>query len=388
MSDRWNKSNKSKSSYYGIKNIEEFKRLINENKTSGKDWYYGLKDRWWWGMSEEIAIRHVEDYFLPDTKFDGIVLISTWNINCGIATYTKYLLEELSKISQNSFVINPINRGILSQRINGRLTHLQHEYGILPTIPAIKSKVIITWHTVLKDIHNTIKAFESEYDVVAHIVHSERARDSMKSSRDILVVPHGSMLIPEMKKEDARRLLGMNVDMPVGFVFGFQSGDKNYNRLISAAKHTGIHLMISGAPHDLVRSISIANSRNVTFINRYLTESEVSLYALASDVLLFDYVGKDHYSVSGAMHRIIGAGRPVVCSDIKHFKDIEDDKHCLKFKDQEELEKCIVCAIKDSGQLSLAAREYAEMTSWPNVARRHVEIYKKYSNVSSLKLIK
>ena len=254
----------------------------------------------------------------------------------------------------------------------------------------MKGKLIITWHTVSasKNMADMIKRLESNCEVVAHIVHSECARQDINTSRDIWTVPHGSTLIPEMKKEDARRLLNINMNMPIGFVFGFQSGDKNYQRLIDAARHTGIHLIISGAPHRLMGSLYLANDKNITFINRFLTENEVNLYALASDMLLFDYVAKDHYSVSGAMHRIIGAGRPVVCSDVRHFNDIGHNYNCLKFKNQSKLEWCIRHALQESERLGLAAREYSEKTSWEKIAKCHIEIYRRYSNISSLKLVK
>ena len=224
--------------------------------------------------------------------------------------------------------------------------------------------------------------------MVAHIVHSECSRHNINTSKDLWTVPHGSTLIPEMKKENARRLLNINIDMPIGFVFGFQSGDKNYQRLIDAARNTGIHLMISGAPHHLTSSLHLANDRNVTFINRFLTENEVNLHALASDILLFDYIEKDHYSVSGAMHRIIGAGRPIICSDIRHFNDVRHNYNCLKFKNQSKLERCIRYALQDSERFGLAAREYAERTSWEKIAKCHIDIYKKYSDIISLKMIK
>ena len=365
-----------------IRNLDEFRQLINKNKRHGRDWYHGLEGKWWWGMTENQAIRYIEKGLVPEIEFDRVVLVSTWNINCGIATYTKYLWDNLSKISNNSFVVNPINEGVLKHKIRGGLTHLQHEFGIAPKLPRIKGKMIITWHTVPRDINETIKKFESNYNVVAHIVHSECARSNIDSSKDIWTVPHGSMLIPEMKKEDARKLLSINIDMPIGFVFGFQSEDKNYQRLANAAKNTGIHLMISGAPHNIVSSVSVENNKNVTFINRFLTENEVNLYALASDVLLFDYIGKEHYSVSGAMHRIIGAGRPIVCSDVRHFNDIKHESSCLKFKNQARLEKCIKNALEDSERLSLATKKYAEKTSWDNIAKMHIEIYKRYININ------
>lgn len=365
-----------------IKTLGEFDQLVNNNKMSGKRWNHRMKDKQLREMSESDA----RNYYLKieeeeKTLSNKIVLASTWNINCGIATYTKYLLNSLDAIAPGSFTVNPINEGVLKYRSSGILTHLQHEFGIVPKPPKIVGKLIITWHTVSKHTEEAMKEYESKYDVVAHIVHSEHIRPNIESSRDVWAIPHGSMLIPEMKKEYARRLLGIDIDLPIGFVFGFQSGDKNYKRLISAAKNTGIYLIISGAPHNVATSIHISNSKNVTFINRFLVENEVNLYASASDILLFDYAAKDHFSVSGAMHRIIGAGRPIVCSDVKHFSDVEHGDNCLKFKDQKGLEKCIVEAFENSEKLGLAARDYAKRTSWENVAKRHMDIYRKYTNI-------
>ena len=364
-----------------VKTLGEFDQLVNENKASGKRWYHGLKNKQLRAMSESDARSHFLKLEEEDRSLvDKIVLASTWNISCGIATYTRYLFDSIDKIVPGLFAVNPINEGALKYKTMGRLTHLQHEFGIVPEPPKIRNKLIITWHTVSKHTEEAIREYESDYNVIAHIAHSKHACRSIDSYQDVWAVPHGSTLIPEIKKEDARRLLGMDIDMPIGFVFGFQSGDKNYERLISAAKNTGIHLIISGAPHNVATSIYIQNDKNVTFINRFLVENEVNLYASASDILLFDYASKDHFSVSGAMHRIIGAGRPVVCSDVEHFSDVDNGRDCLKFKDQKGLERCIIDAFRNSEQLGLAARNYAEKTSWENVARRHIEIYRKYTH--------
>jgi glycosyltransferase involved in cell wall biosynthesis len=365
-----------------VNTLEEFDQLVNDNKASDKLWNHGLKNKQLREMSESDARNYFVKFEEEERSLVGkIVMASTWNINCGIATYTRYLLDNIDIMAPDSFAVNPIDGGMLKYNSMGRLTHLQHEFGIVPEPPKITGKLIVTWHTVSKHTDEAIKEYESKYDIMAHIVHSEYARHGIDSSRDVWAIPHGSMLIPEMKKEDARRLLGMDTDIPTGFVFGFQSGDKNYKRLISAARNTGIHLIISGAPHNVATSIHIKNDKNVTFINRFLVENEVNLYALASDILLFDYATKEHFSVSGAMHRIIGAGRPIICSDVRHFTDIENGYDCLKFKDQEGLEKCIIDAFEDSERLGLAARDYAERTSWEKVARRHIDIYRKYVNI-------
>ena len=391
MSDKRkdDRSKKKKGDKHKITNLREFKKFVKINNDSMKNWYDGLDGKWWWGMSEEDAISHIEQGLVPEIETDKVTFISTWGINCGIATYTKYLLDELSIVTPNPFLVNSINEGKLKHKTKRGLVHLQHEFGIVPPkLPRMKNRMIITWHTVSKNTNEAIKNFESRYNVVAHIVHSECTRHDINTSKDIWTVPHGSTLIPEMKKEDARKLLNINIDMPIGFVFGFQSGEKNYSRLIDAAKNTDMHIIISGASHNLRNPTFLTSDKNVTFMNRFLTEDEVNLYALASDLLLFDYVPKDNYSVSGAMHRVIGAGRPVICSDVRHFNDLRHNYNCLKFKNQSRLERCIRKALKDSGKLGIAAREYSEKTSWRKIAKCHIDIYKKYTDISSLRLVK
>lgn len=312
---------------------------------------------------------------------DKIVLLSTWNVKCGIATYTNHLLDHLNSVHKsNLFTVFPVNNGAIQGTIDAKLLHLQHEYGIIHTPPSSDSKMIITWHTVPANINNTIRSYEAKVkNIVAFIVHSEPSRSYIHTSKDVHVVSHGSVLMPEMKKEDAKKALNIKIDKPIGFVFGFQSGDKNYGELIDAAKDTGIHLMISGAAHGArTKSQCISNNEHVTFLNTYLTEDQVNLYASASDILLFDYAQHSQYSVSGAMHRIVGSGRPVICSDIRHFSDIDI---ALKFRDLNGLECAIVKALEEQESLGKLSLEYAKKTSWENVAQRHIEIYKKYVNL-------
>lgn len=314
-------------------------------------------------------------------EIDKIIFISTWNIGCGIATYTKYLSEELNKLYPKLFMVDPINQGALDHYINGKLVHLQHEFGIVPELPNTDNKVIITWHSVYKPQYAVYK-LESRLNAVAHIVHCEDASKCIDTLSDIYVIDHGSALIPEMKKEDARKILGINnVNKPIGFIFGFQSANKKYDEIINAAKNTNIHIIVSGAKHESGYKTNLSNSDNITFIDRCLTEKDVNLYALASDLLLFDYVGQDHYSCSGAMHRTIGAGRPVVCSNTKHFSDLTDGRNALKFNNQEELEECIEFALANPKKFGRAARAYAKETSWNNVAKKHLEIYSHYVDI-------
>lgn len=325
------------------------------------------------------------------TSIPEIVYVSTWNINCGIAIYTKDLLEGLAKLGIFSKDIAKVHVLGSTGKVKGKIVHLQNEMGIMPHPPDVDStsNVLITWHTVLTNMGSQINEFESKLNVVGHIVTSDDAAKAITpyTVKPIYTINLGSTLIPRIKNEDARQLIGnIDTDKPIGFVFGLQSANKEYFELINAAKNTGIHLIISGAKHETGYQAKVLQSSNpnVTFLNKYLSDIEVSLYALASDLLLFDYKSQSHYSSSAAMHRLIGAGRPVICSNIKHFSELTDMKNALKFGNQKELEACIKKALEPQmyEKLSNTALEYAEETSWENIAKKHLDIYKKYININ------
>ena len=317
----------------------------------------------------------------PDISF-----VSTWDINCGIAIYTKDLFKSLIKLDKFNLDTKVYPLGSMG-KIRGKIVHLQNEIGIMPQPPDVDSasNVLITWHTVLTDMGAKINEFESKLNVVGHIVTSGEAAKviSTWSVKPIYTINLGSTLISRIKKNDARQLIkDIDTDKPIGFVFGLQSANKEYSELINASKNTGIHLIISGAKHDTgYQSKTLQSSySNVTFLDKYLSDPEVSLYALASDILLFDYKSQPHYSSSAAMHRLIGAGRPIICSNIKHFSELTDMKNCLKFGNQKELEICIKKALEPQmyDYLSNGALKYAEETSWENIAKKHFDIYRKY----------
>ncbi len=362
--------------------------LDKKEEFSAKSLRYAEKTSW-----KTVAKQHLDVYnkytdVYENKEYDNIdysnkvVFVSSWGVKCGIALYTEDLFNNVKEIQPNKFEVRNIKS---SYNLKAKLLHFQHEFGIMPVPPKVSGKVIITWHTVgnfvgNNNMSNNIKKFEKVNDIVAHIVTCEGARSVMKTTKDVYVVSLGSKLMKFITKENARKLLNIsNIDKPIGFIFGFQSENKNYDRLIKAAKATNIHLIICSSVHSCGYNISIKKNEDITFVDKYLTDDEIDLYASASDILLFDYASQNHYSSSSAMHRTVGAGRPLVCHDTNHFNDIKTETDgVLKFKNDKELVKCILEALKRKDELGNKALEYAKRTSRENVAKKHLEIYSKY----------
>ncbi len=101
---------------------------------------------------------------------------------------------------------------------------------------------------------------------------------------------------------------------------------------------------------------------------------------------------QNHFSASSAMHRIVGAGRPVICSRINHFSDIEEVENnnmlydglsgdCLKFDSQEELEEKIKYALENREEFGGKSLDYARRTSREEMAKKHMHVYGKYIDI-------
>ena len=51
--------------------VDKFNVLVQDNKSSGKPWYYGLEGNWWWGMTEDAVRMKIESgQILKDQEED------------------------------------------------------------------------------------------------------------------------------------------------------------------------------------------------------------------------------------------------------------------------------------------------------------------------------
>lgn len=366
-----------------------------------------------------IGLDEINKDLIGDYKSGNITYVSTWNIKCGIASYTGYLLNAVNNLymkegrSKNIAEVHAINKtsdwssvnNVEPYKVDSGIVHIQHEFGIMRTLPSSDSNVIVTFHSVQDNIEQTLKMLEDRLNIVAYMAHFDESYKllSKNTGKDVWLIPHGSKRIAgdwngtdinkniDMKR-NARDLLdinnfGIDNNDNIAFLFGFQSGNKNFGRIIESCKNTRVKLVISGGKHqcgftnNIISKSIDRETNNIVFLNKFLNDTEVDLWSLASDMLLFDYSEQNHYSCSGAMHRVIGAGRPVICSRNKHFVDIEEDVDCLKFADQNELEQKIKDALKRRGEFGRKSLRYAQKTYWEVVAKMHLDMYKKYMEI-------
>lgn len=308
-----------------------------------------------------------------------VVIVSTYGIQCGIATYTSYLLESLKKIC--TVDVLPVNDGVSGRIDFDGVLNYQHEYGIFGDRIPVSKHSVVTWHTVLRD-------HPVQVNVDTHIVHSEETVNEFPGG-NVHVIPHGSMVFPEgINKMSSRSKLNLPQGIPIILIFGFRTPNKMYDELLQilaeVRKKEKILAIFTASPHGAEDARwrehfeRYENSEYVLVLNRWISEDEVNLYALASDIFLFNYMPEEHYSASGALHRIIGAGKPVVCNrDAIQFNELEEDKVALKYNTKEAAAEKILELIRNTAlarELQQGAKSFAERTSWDKVAKMYLDV--------------
>jgi glycosyltransferase involved in cell wall biosynthesis len=211
------------------------------------------------------------------------------------------------------------------------------------------------------------------------------------------VIPHGTDDSTPGDSGQARGLLGLSTEIPIALSFGFIHVQKNLHVLLKAwpgvrQRHPGALLILAGRIqnptwynraysaylHHLVRSNGLAD--NVLFMERFIPEEEIPLLFAASDLILFPYA-QGYGSASGALHLAMAAGRPVVCSRIPKFEEVEELAfHLTVPPHKPRLWSKAIGDLFDSSDSLFTARGLlaarAKATGWNTVAMQHLDVYR------------
>jgi glycosyltransferase involved in cell wall biosynthesis len=307
---------------------------------------------------------------------------------CGIATYTDYLVHGLQMLDPASDIevvaekdASPVKHGrfevipcwdrngnyvepIISNTKDADVVHIQHEYGIynfddrLPTLlerlNAEGKRTIITIHCVrptqFSDNGAMDEKFAKKIAERAHevIVHSDSQKAILKRlgipTKKIHIIPHGVALSAENKK-DSRLRLKLPREGKIITVFGFINPFKGLDTSLEVLKEIqkevkDAYLFIAGglppnASKQVVDYVTLLRERitklglteSVIFPNKFVPDEELPYVLGASDIALFTHYHEDR-AVSGSIQLAIGAKKPVIAYRIPKFelvKKISDE---------------------------------------------------------------
>ena len=320
---------------------------------------------------------------------------------CGIATYTKWLADALSK----HYPVN-IHRDINQGVPKDALILASIEFGLFEDTRMLINRAyennwkFAVWHTVLRDpvggFLKYVREIDREYD--AHIVHTivQKAWLSRFVEKPIHIIPHGALIWNPLPRDEAKAKLGLPPDSKIAFVFGFAADNKGLEELISVSKKVNVpgFLMVMSAGVNTATKeaeeytghirdylMRAAKSTGAMVLGKYLTEDEINLWASAADVLIFNYKTPPYVaSPSGAMKRVLVAGKPIICVNDNRLEDLVEGQHCLKSRagDIDGFAESIETLLSDremAEKLGQNCRRLAEQTSWERTAEKFVSLF-------------
>jgi len=310
------------------------------------------------------------------------------------------------------------------RHLRPHLIHIQHEFGIFPeeenflsflkTVKSYGYPLIITLHTInTKDMPNMaeIGVDIEEYTrkignlVDCEIVHLDKPLRRVLlrmgvAEEKIEIVPHGTELLELLDSSQAKKRLGL----PKGKLilsFGFISRGKNQLSLIEALPLIlkdvpDAYLFIAGYSRAMnsddlsymelckQRSKELGIEDRVIFSDEFIAEEDVHVVFSAADCCCYLYY-EENRSGSGTLHLALGSGKPIIASRIPKFEEeimenVSDEILCLP-DNIEGLAMIIVRIFKDerfTSQIVKSIKEYALDTSWKEIAKRHLALYKRF----------
>ncbi len=361
-----------------------------------------------------------------------VAMISTYPpIECGIATYTGFLIDalktttnEFNVISQHGAMGNnvypayePMDSDLskkifdMTVRLTPDIVHIQHEYGlygelngiaVLDLIYRFKSAVlpvVATLHTVHPEPTYRMKIILStmcrELDAV--IVHEPELVKLLidvygADDKKIHVIPHGAREISPIK--NAKEKLGL-INKKVVLLIGYFRPTKCFDRIVDlfpriVEKCPDAWLVISGK----MRMAEFSEYRNKLFekINTSPVVDRMEVFRgqfpqktfdtiiSASDVMVFPYsVGAQ----SGVMAHAYAFRKPVVTSGLPAFKSIVEKSKAGFYcsSDDEYVERIVELLNNEDlyNQCAANAGRYVkEKISWNIVANETLKVYKAF----------
>ena len=376
----------------------------------------------------------------PPVKLNHICIISTYGIDCGIATYTKMLATRLSKTHKITILAEgqksnhrdgdldviycwdrnyPSGGAILGvlDALQPDIVHIQHEtslfkmqQSLLTEIYGVDAKIVTTLHTP-DFAKNEIVETAKQSDLT--ILHNQPLAQKMNGSLPNAVqhIPHGVELI--LTTSD-RQQTGVPSGIPLLFNFGFCSPSKGVFELVRAAKMLKQGELKDSTGEPLTTThfelVIYATKSNKEYFERCQTEAQgvdgivlsddvlpeegIDFWASTCDFVVFPYTSANHpfqiNSTSGAAMRVLSAGKPVIATDEGRLRDLIGGIHGWKCSmgSVEDLALCLREAInqfnfdkKSYEKMCGQVRELAERFSWEKVANKHIECYSKLSKL-------
>ena len=349
----------------------------------------------------------------------NVNILTSKNINCGIADTTEQLIKELEKCGNIEINVVPIGNTdtknpwyfikLLSGIEDDQITHIQYQpdlFGQLPLpilevnfLPLVitllkqrKNKIVTTLHEVGLNsrINRLILKFLNSSDRL--IVHNRNMIEILKKNgineNKIVEIPLGSSEPLILDKNECKSKLEVS-GMKVITIFGFVSPNKGHDLVIEILPELDkdtILFVAGGARNEdqekykkslESKVLSLGLEDRVKFFN-FVDKNDLPVIASATDLFVYPY---KWIVASAALSLGLSYRVPTISSDLSYFKEIQDKYDCIElFKTGNKQDLLIkirqlLVDLDRQAYLKKKCEEFYYDTSWRSVAKKTNAIY-------------
>ncbi len=358
-----------------------------------------------------------------------VAVVCNWGDSCGIATYSKYLIDEIKKkvkdvhifsetvpekLPEEDNVTRCWRRGepvrVLLEKIkkyDPDFIIIQHEFGIFPKagyflqlLQGIEQyPYVLTLHSVYEHLDKAI-CTSAIKNIVVHTEEGKGILRKVGNNNNIFVIPHGCVKIPVAERTELWNIFQTPYAI-IQFGFGFyykgvdmaleaiaklkaDQPDK-YNEifycyLCSENPHSNaIHTNYYNFLMDKVRELDIVD--NVAIIRKFQTEKTLNHYLRTAKLALFPYKSDPTnvvYGASGAARIAMANGCPVIAGSNHQFDDLQGVLPRAGSASQlaDEIDKVFS---SDAYRKSIIdkCQKYIDANTWDKCADHYLKLYEK-----------
>lgn len=348
--------------------------------------------------------------------------ITTWNSACGIATYSRHLLQPAFAGSAVVFAnrnaqltgedeswvqrcwqagegddLHGLRAAISAAGINSLLIQFNFSFFALPAFAELLHwaqeqciHTLVTFHStadvqhgeVLKSLRDIAPALRGCARLLVHSVADLRRLEGMGLADNLLLFPHGvtqqALPVPGPVQQ-AAGLEGKRVIASYGFLLPH----KGIGELIEAfaalaSERADLHLLLVTACYPIAESAALAEqyrqrmaapdlAGRVTLITDYLSDAESLAWLALADCVVFPYQHTQESS-SAAVRWGLATGKPVLCTPLDIFEDVAEAVTFLPGTDVAALQAGL-CQALDHG-LQIRQGEWLKSHAWSIISIR------------------
>ena len=299
-------------------------------------------------------------------------------------------------------IVNIINEG------NYDYCYIQHEFGIFGGhsglfvnifLSQIKTPIFITLHSVLKELNfhqkrilENMVLFSTQLVVMSEFAREILIIDHHISDKKISVIPHGVPVFKSSDTKTAKEDLGWQ-DYTILMTFGLIGQSKGIEIAIKALPkvckaYPEVRYIILGKTHphivenegeayreSLIKlSKELGVSKNIFFLDKYVSETELKNYLQACDIYITPYLNEAQIT-SGTLSYAVSSGSAVISTPYWHAIELLANERGIlfDFNCYADLESELMDLLSNTDKLhsiQQSAFKYGQTFSWPTIGTK------------------